>query len=352
MRSQRRAGRRQLAHGLMLLVRQLVGSKGGGHGRREGVDLQDSLSVVRTAAQSRNSPVRGILGLCAGLFAFSLHDLGVKWLSSNYALSELMFVRGITALPLLLLLVQLEAGMGSLVSIRLGPVMLRGVILTVAYLAYYMGLAAIPFADAVALYSTVPLIIVALAGPCLGERVGIPRWLAVLAGLAGVVIMLRPGQGMFEPAGLLILLCATLYSFAMIMTRSLGTVYSASVMTFIWNACYLLLAALLGIILTPLDLAQSAHPSLAFLLRPWIVPSVSDLAIMVSCGVSALIGLTCLTFAYREAEVSLVTSFEYTGLLWAMLWGFLIWAEIPSAGTIIGAALIIGSGLVALFANR
>src|SRR5262249_42022260 len=153
---------------------------------------------------------------------------------------------------------------------RLGPVALRAAILTVAYLTYYMGLSAIPFADAVALYSTAPLIVVALAGPMLGERVGLPRGLAVAVGLAGVIIMLRPGGGIFEPAAFLILLCAVLYSIGMIMTRSLGRNFSASVMTFIWNAFYLVVAALLGIVLTPLDLAGSAHPSIAFLLRPWI----------------------------------------------------------------------------------
>ena len=313
------------------------------------MDSRSPLGAVGTAPEIHNYPVRGILLMCVGLFAFSLHDLGVKWLSSNYALSEVMFIRGMTALPLLLILVHLESGIGSLFSVRLGMVTLRGAILTVGYLAYYMGLAAIPFADAVALFATVPLIVVALAGPILGEKVGLWRWLAVSVGLVGVIIMLRPGEGVFEPAGLLLLLCTTLYSIAMIMTRSLRSMYSASVMTFIWNAFYLLVAALLGIVLTPLDIAQPAHPSLAFLLRPWAFPSLPDLTIMVSCGVFALIGLTCLTFAYREAEVSLVTSFEYTGLLWAMLWGFLVWAEIPSAGTLVGAALIIGSGLVALF---
>lgn len=94
---------------------------------------------------------------------------------------------------------------------------------------------------------------------------------------------------------------------------------------------------------------SATHPSLAFLVRPWVVPSFTDFALMAACGVIAAIASTLLTHAYRTAEANLITVFEYTGLIWAPLWGFLFFAEVPGPRVIAGAALIIGAGLLAAF---
>ena len=151
----------------------------------------------------RNNPLRGIAFLCLGVLAFSFHDVAVKWVSGGYPLSEVLFVRSATAFPLMLGMVHLDAGLRSLLNPQFAVALVRALILLVAYLAYYMALSAMPLAEAVALYSSVPLIIVALAGPLLGEQIGIVRWVAVVVGFIGVIIMLRPGLGVFEPAGLL-----------------------------------------------------------------------------------------------------------------------------------------------------
>jgi drug/metabolite transporter (DMT)-like permease len=297
-------------------------------------------------------PLRGILYLCLGVFFFSLHDVAVKWVSGVYPLAEVLTIRSATAVPFFLLLVHLDAGLRALASRRLGLILLRAVLLLIGYLSYYLGFAALPFTDAVALYMSVPLIIVALSGPFLGERIGWLSWLAVIAGFAGVVVMLRPGSGVFEPAALLILLCAFLYSIGMVITRGISATAPASVMAF-YNTLFFLLAAIgIGIVQARWGLGDWQHPSLAFLTRPWVVPSAYDLAIMVGCGMVAFGGIAGLTYAYREADANLVASFEYTALVWAPIWGFLLWSEVPGAATIAGATLIVGSGLVALMAGR
>lgn len=297
-------------------------------------------------------PLRGILYLCLGVFFFSLHDVAVKWVSGVYPLAEVLAIRSATAVPFFLVLVHLNAGLRALASSRLGLILVRAVLLLIGYLAYYLGFAALPFTDAVALYMSVPLIIVALSGPFLGERIGWLSWLAVIAGFAGVLVMLQPGSGVFEPAALLILFCACLYSIAMVITRGLSATAPASVMAF-YNTLFFLLAATgIGLVQTRWGLGTWEHPSLAFLTRPWVWPSAHDLAIMVGCGLMAFGGIAGLTYAYREADANQVASFEYTALIWAPVWGFLIWQEVPGAATIAGAVLIVGAGLVALLAGR
>lgn len=297
-------------------------------------------------------PLYGILALCLGVFFFSLHDVGVKWLSGEYPLAQVLTIRSGTALPFFLLLVYFDPGLHALAPPRVGLIIVRAVILLIGYLSYYLAFAAMPFTDAVALYMSVPLIIVALSGPFLGERIGWLTWLAVLVGFAGVIVMLRPGSGVFEPAALLILVCALLYSIAMIITRGISATTPASVMAF-FNTLFFFGAAIgIGIVQTFWGLGESTHPSVAFLTRPWIVPTAYDLTIMVGCGLMAFGGIAGLTYAYREADANLVASFEYTALIWAPIWGFLLWQEIPGAATIAGAALIVGAGLVALFAGR
>lgn len=307
---------------------------------------------IATAPVRPQRPLQGVIYLCLGVFFFSLHDVGVKWVSGAYPLAEVLTIRSGTAVPLFLMLVHLDPGLHALAPPRLGLILLRAVILLVGYLSYYLAFAAMPFTDAVALYMSVPLIIVALSGPFLGERIGWLSWLAVVVGFAGVVVMLKPGSGLFEPAGLLILLCALLYSIGMIITRGISATTPASVMAF-FNTLFFLGAALgIGIVQMVWGFGEATHPSVAFLTRPWIVPSAYDLAIMIGCGLMAFGGIAGLTYAYREADANLVASFEYTALVWAPIWGFLLWHEIPGAATIAGAALIVGAGLVALFAGR
>ena len=123
---------------------------------------------------------------------------------------------------------------------------------------------------------TVPLFAMALAVPLLGESIGWRRITAVLVGFAGVIVMLRPGAGLFEPAALLSLFSAATYALSMLMARKLGTETTASVMAFYQNGVYLVGAMIIAGIFTALGIHEASHPSLNFLVRPWVWPTVKD----------------------------------------------------------------------------
>ena len=135
----------------------------------------------------QNNTARGIAFLCLGVLVFSLQDAIIKQVSGAYPLTEVVFVRSLVGLPIFLVLVHREVGFRALFASQLGFLALRALILFVSYTAYYMAFPALPLADAVALYFTVPLFVTALAGPFLGERTHWRVWLAVLLGFAGVM---------------------------------------------------------------------------------------------------------------------------------------------------------------------
>jgi drug/metabolite transporter (DMT)-like permease len=169
-----------------------------------------------------------------------------------------------------------------------------------------------------------------------------------LFGFVGVLVILRPGSALFEPAALFSLVSATAYAAAMVFARRLGVSEPATVMSFYQNAAYLTGAALLAIIFATLDITHAGHPSLDFLVRPWVIPTLRDFLLMAACGVIAAVAMSMLTHAYRLAEANLVTVFEYTGMLWGPLWGFLFFAEIPRWTTLAGMLLIFLAGFYSL----
>ena len=174
-----------------------------------------------------------------------------------------------------------------------------------------------------------------------------------MVGFAGVVIMLRPDLGFREPAVLLPLAAALFYASGQIITRRVARLESAAAMAFYHNAMFLLAASLLGILFGNGALDQAGgHPSLTFLLRAWVWPSPFDLALLGACGMVAAAGLWLLTQAYRLAPANLIAVFEYTGLIWATMWGFAIWGEVPGAVTIAGGSLVVAAGIYVLMRER
>lgn len=297
---------------------------------------------------THSDAARGIWFLCAGVFVFSLQDAVVKQVSGDYPLTEVVVIRSLVAIPILLMLVQLEAGWRSLFSPQFRPLAVRAGIMFVSYTAYYMAFPAMNLAYAVALYFTVPLFVTALAGPVLGERIGLLAWAALAVGFAGVLVILQPGSGLFQWAALLSLLAALMYATSMLMARRMGTAQPASVMAFYQNGVFLAGAALIAVATHWMGIVDAGHPSVSFLVRPWVWPTVSDGLLIASCGVIASAGMLLLTNAYRISPANRVTPFEYTGIVWTPLWGFLFFGEIPRWTTVAGAVLIAAAGLVAL----
>ena len=299
----------------------------------------------------RHDSSLGILCLCAGLGLFSVQDLILKLLSGSYPLSQAMVFRSLTALPLLLLLVAFDGGLRTLFTPGTRAMIGRGLVMFVAYAAYYLALPALPLASAVALYFSAPLFITLLSVPMLGEVVGWRRSLAVLTGFGGVLIILRPGAGVFEIAALLPVLSGLCYGLSMIFARKLGQTESAPAMAFWGNLVFLVIATAMALGFGGTT-APDLHPSLAFLMRGWVWPTPLDATLMAGCGVIAALGLTLLTQAYRIADANAVTPFEYSAMLWGILWGWVFFAEWPDALAWTGIATIVAAGLFVLWRER
>ncbi len=300
----------------------------------------------------RRDSAKGVAFLVAGVAVFSVQDLILKLLSGDYPLHQAMVLRSLTAIPFLLALVHYEAGLKSLFTPGTGAMIRRGGIMFLAYTAYYIALPALPMATTVALYFSAPLFITLLSVLILKEHVGPRRWLALLAGFVGVIIMVRPGGAVFEWAALLPVLSGFAYALSMISARRLGVTESAAALAFWGNAVFLAAALVMSAILGTGAYGDQAHPSLAFLLRGWAMPSAFDAMLMMSCGIIAAAGLTLLTQAYRIAEASVVTPFEYTGLLWSVIYGWVFWQQWPDATAWGGIAIIIGAGLYVLWREQ
>jgi drug/metabolite transporter (DMT)-like permease len=293
----------------------------------------------------------GILCLCAGLGLFSVQDLILKLLSGGYPLSQAMVFRSLVALPLLLLLAARDGGLGSLFTRGTKAMIGRGLVMFVAYAAYYLALPALPLATTVALYFSAPLFIVILSVPMLGETVGWRRGLAVLAGFGGVLVILRPGDSLFEWAALLPVVSGLSYGLSMIFARQLGTRESAAAMAFWGNFVFLVIATVMALGFGGAT-APDMHPSLAFLMRAWVWPTPLDATLMGGCGIIAALGLTLLTQAYRIADANVVAPFEYSAMLWGILWGWAFFAEWPDAVAWVGITVIMAAGLFVLWRER
>ncbi|MEM1382834.1 MAG: DMT family transporter [Pseudomonadota bacterium] len=305
-----------------------------------------------------DNPAAGIGFVLAAVGAISINDMLVKFLSGDYPLHQIIFIRSAIGIVFSLVLVQMEGGLAILRSTT--PVLhaLRGVLIVIANLTFFTALAAVPLAEATALFFVAPLMITLLSIPLLGEKVGPRRVGAALIGFAGVVIMLRPWDvGGERSAPLLILLmplvAALTYALNQILTRKLGATTKASALAVHIQGMFVVVS--LGFFLVAGDghFAKGVeNESLRFLLRAWTWPEGTDLYLMMGLGLNAAVIGYSLSQAYRLADAATVAPFEYIGLPLAVLWGWLVWGELPGATVTVGIVLIIGSGLFVFLRER
>ena len=303
------------------------------------------------STSTRNNLI-GIACLCAGSLIFSLQDSAIKAISGGNAVTLAIVLRAAVSIPILAAITYFHGGLRQIADKQWPRLTMRGAILLVSYTSYFMAFPALPLAQAVALYFTAPLFVTLLAVPILHERVNWKSWAAVSLGLVGVFIILQPGTDLFNPAALLSLIAGAAYALAQVLARKYGADTSASVMSFYQNSVYLILASAVAALITLIGLKPPGHPSLDFLFRAWAWPTQHDAMLMAGCGVIAALGSTLLTNAYRVGKASVVTPFEYVGMIWASTFGFLFFGEVPRATTLMGMGLIALAGTLALLAGR
>jgi len=298
-----------------------------------------------------NKPI-AILAICSGVALASLQDALVKWISGGYPVHEALIIRSLVATPIVLLMVMRNPERPALFDRHTPRSLLRGAILCSAYLSFVLSIASMPIADSVAIYFTMPFFVAALAYPVLGERVRPHRWLAIIAGFVGVMIMLHPGSGVFEPAALFALYSAFGYALGQMMGRDIARKVPPTVMAFHQNLVYFTVALGLTAISYLFDFSWVTHKSLVFLLRHWSMPSLGDLALMSSLGVCASFAMILFGTGYKLAESSFVAPFEYSSMIWAVLYGFVIFGDVPGFETLTGGLVVISAGLFMLWMDR
>jgi drug/metabolite transporter (DMT)-like permease len=305
-----------------------------------------------TPPSSVDNRLAGALTICAAVAIASSLDALTKYLSGAYPVHEVMVVRCVVSLPLFFLMMHYQRSLGAIIPPRMGLVVARGLILASANLTFYLAIAAIPMADAVAIYFTMPFFVAALVSPILGERVRAHRRLAIAAGFLGVMIMIRPGAGVFEPAALLALWSAFGYGTGQAMARPLSGLVPTSVIAFHQNILYLLVAGVLAAIFGTGNFANESHASLGFLTNGWVKPLPGDLWLMVLFGIMSAAAMPLFTSAYKLAEANFIAPFEYTAMFWAVAWGILLFQDFPDRWTWIGAFVVIGAGLFMIHRDR
>ena len=296
-----------------------------------------------------NRPFVGILALLVGLFVFSLQDVIIKLFSKEYSILQIVIVRSVIALLLI----------GTIVSIRLGrsgfrvyqpfKILVKGVLAFLSYLAYYLSIASLSLIDAVTIAFTAPIMVVVFSSVLLGEPVGMRRWLAALVGFVGVLIAVGFEGRLANIAVAFAFLAALTYALNSVMARYINSEDNPWTVTFYFTLAHSFSGVIAYLAVLAVGTVETVeHPSFAFLLREWVRPDVADLAIMGSLGVIATIGFFCLNKAYLSARAASVAPFEYSYILWAVLFGYLIWGDIPTVMTIVGLGILIGSNIFAL----
>ena len=290
--------------------------------------------------------------ITAAVAVGALQDAFIKDLSASYPVYEMQLLRGGTAMLLILGWLAATGGLGRLLGPRPGLLALRSAILAVASLTFYLALSALQFADAVAIYFSMPLMIAALSGLVIGERVPLRRWVAVVVAFIGVGIVVQPGTGVFNPASLIVLVSTLCYALGLMLTRPLGMQVDSAVMGLWQVGGFVVTSALLLLVFGNGAFYDPARPGLAYLTAGWIAPSITDLLWMLGFGVAAAAASVLYTLGYKAAAPSFVAPFEYSALFWASLWGFVFFRDIPHSTTLIGAVPIIGAGLWMVWRER
>ncbi len=272
-------------------------------------------------------PARAILFVTAAVALLTFQDAVIKWLLERYPLMEIMFIRSLAMLPAIVAIAAATGQLRRLRTRRIGAHALRVVLNFLAFVTYFAALRLMPLADTLAIVFSAPVFIVVFGALLLREKVGPWRWTAVLIGFAGVLVMIRPGTGMFGWPAFLALLSSVFYALWMLTTRTMAAGESSIGMLFYAALSF----AVVGAVAAPFQ---------------WVTPSGADLAVLLGVGMVTMAGLLLLIVGYRLAPASLLAPFDYTSMAWAVLLGYAVWGDVPGPWVIAGTVLVIAAGLI------
>ena len=279
--------------------------------------------MVSDGAASR-AAIAGISLMIAGIFLFAVNDALGKWLMATYSVGQVLLIRSLAAMVLLAPFIWRD--LASFASApRWGLQAVRALLATVEVACFYWAVAYMPLADVMAYYLAGPIFVTAIAGTLLGEPVGWRRWSAVTAGFIGVIVCLRPGVAALSWPALIALVGSFTFSLSMVSTRFLrGTSQTVLVTT------QTVAALAFGVVATPLA---------------WVPSNARDLALLALLGMVAMVAHVCVNRSLTVAPASTVVPYQYTTIIWAVLFGYLVFGDVPDAWMLVGGTIIIGAGL-------
>lgn len=282
----------------------------------------------------KNSNLKAGAIMLLGVGAFSFMDAGMKVLSSAYPPLQVASLRCLASLPLILAWIGVRRGFHGILRVRFTLHALRAAMGIGMLVSFVYGLRHLPLSEAYAIFFIAPLLITAFAALMLGERIEWQRWAAVVIGLGGVLIVLAPtGAGVATLPGLAIIACAAGYALSAILVRILGRTDSTESMMF-W------LMTLMGIGATLLALPE------------WRSIQAQHWIVIASIGFTGLIGQWAITEAFRVGEASFIAPFEYSALAWGLGLDWILWQTLPGARALLGAAVIVASGIYLIRRER
>jgi len=280
-----------------------------------------------------DSPLRGIVMILAATTIFSIADTIAKFLTAELAAVQINWTRYLVS-TCMALAISLRSPGHPIRAVHPKTQLVRGLCVTCSSLLFVLAISVIPLAEAASIGFVAPLVVTILSIPLLGEVVGIRRWAAVAAGLLGVLIVLRPGSGAFQVQALFALAGACTWSLALVLTRKMAGTMERGATTMLWSS-------LVGFAI--LSLLLPFH---------FRVPGLGTLALLLAMSLLGSAGQWLVIMAHRHAPASTLAPIFYIQLLWTTLGGYLVFAAVPDGWTILGAGIIIASGLYTAHRER
>ena len=272
--------------------------------------------------------------MVAAVAVFSVMDALLKFLAGRYPPMQVAALRGATSLPFMVLPLLIARRLRDLVPRRWPMHLLRGALYVVTLVAFIYAVRALSLANAYALFLSAPLIVAALSAPLLKEQVGWRNWLAILVGLAGVLVMLRPNAaGLANVGALAALIGACAYALSAIAVRVLTRTDTTASVVF-WTVS--LMTVLASLIAAP----------------GWVSIEPAHWKLLIALGACGALGQYLFTEAFRSAPPAVVAPFEYTSLLWGIAIDRVVWQVLPSARVCVGGGIVIASGLYLIWRER
>lgn len=274
----------------------------------------------------------GVLLMLVGMALFSLNDALGKWLVASHSVGQVLLIRSLAALVVLAPFLW-SFGVARLIRIdRPGLQALRVVFSTAEVFCFYLAVRDLPLADVMTFWLAAPIYVAAVSPFLLGERVGPRRWVAVALGFVGVLIALAPSGEVSSTATLAAIIGSGCFAAMVITGRTLrGTPDTALVF---WQ---IVGAGLAGAVLAPIA---------------WTTPTATDWGLLSLLGVVAMLAHICVTRALKLADAALVSPLQYTLLPWAILFGWMFFADVPTVAMLTGAAIIVAAGFLLLLPER